>query len=127
MVRVRQGAAACGPLAANHSDGLDVQMAKNPLALTLTHARTARTTLYAHNMHARLGYDVKLHPHRMLALMTSLLMGRKATTKQTNKQAVVMIRYLLYDYEISKRAILSHMYPWSDLVVNHPIRFLVAA
>ena len=35
--------------------GFDVQMAKNPLASTLTHART---TLYAPNMHARHGYDV---------------------------------------------------------------------
>ena len=65
--------------------GFDVQTAKNPLASTLAHARTARTTLYAHNMHARRWYDVILHPHRMLALMTSLLMGRKATTKQTNR------------------------------------------
>ena len=52
--------------------GFDVQMAKNPLASTLAHARTALTTLYTHNMHAHHGYDVKLHPHRVLALMTSL-------------------------------------------------------
>ena len=45
VVRVQQGTAAEGPVVANHSDGLDVQMAKNPLASTLTHARTARTTL----------------------------------------------------------------------------------
>ena len=67
--------------------GFDVQMAKNPLASTLTHARTARITLYPHNMHARHGYDVKLHPHRVLALMTFAVDGplsNHKTNKQTN-------------------------------------------
>ena len=54
----------------------------------------ACTTLYTHNMHARHGYDIKLHPHRMLALMTSPLMGRKATTKQTNKQCLYSFKGL---------------------------------
>ena len=73
--------------------GFDVQVAKNPLASTLTHARTARTTLYAYNIHARHGYNVynvKLHPHRMLALMTSLSMGHKATTKPNCTQLGVL-------------------------------------
>ena len=89
--------------------GFDVQTAKNPLASTLTHARAARTTLYAHNMHARHGYDVKLHPHRMLALMTSLLMGRKATTKQTNNKQLKLnltdISTKMFEFEVQMQTV----------------------
>jgi len=107
MVRVQQVTATFGPLAANNSDGLwraDGILSSGVNTHTCTHS--THTTLHTHNtcrwqkflwrqhsrmhsqhcaynMHTRRGYDIKLHPHRMLALMASMSMGRKATTKQT--------------------------------------------
>jgi len=78
VVVVQQGAAAYGPLAGTIAMGFDVQTtesADNPLASTRVHARTACKTPYAQNMHACHGHDIKVNPHRMLALMTLLLMG----------------------------------------------------
>jgi len=68
VVQLQHVTATFGPLAANHNDGLLRADGKKPMASTLTHACTARTTVYVVERRRRLQSVTGWYP-RCIALM----------------------------------------------------------